>query len=225
MKDPETNKYLHKYIGGSNQKCKICNFSQEDHLDLNIGIDNLQDEEIRLNVGEIKTNRQDIQTEIKKVELDIPQSVLEDFDNPNICRICFNNKLEDNNKIIFNCQHIFCQDCITNYLTSLINDGMVLNIRCLYGGCPRNFTHEEIRKFVSAENWRKYTKFIRSKAAFSSPDYKNCPYPDCEQIVQIDPFEVQIFNECNDNHRFCSKCLELAWHESGRCEKVLPFNY
>lgn len=225
MKDPETKKFLHKFILAENGSCKICNFSNVEHSEYSVGNSDIHEEEIKLNVLENESNRQVIRPEIKKIQIALPQSVLDDFDDPNICRICFVNKLDENNKVSFSCQHVFCQECITNYLTSLIYDGKVLNIRCLYGGCPREFTKEEIKNFVTPEYWRKYRKFWTSKSAILGPDYKNCPHPDCDQVVQIDPMEVQIFNECDDNHKFCSKCLEEGWHQNGRCEKVHLFYY
>ncbi len=219
MKDLETNKYLHKYLENDNKLCKICNTTYIEHHDSGQDAE-LQEEEIRLNIDKQIIEKEPQKT-IKKIQFNISKSILDDFENPNICRICFNKILDSNSKVSFSCTHEFCNDCVKNYLSSLIEEGKVIEIRCLYGGCPRKFTNEEIKKNVAPEIWLKYRKFYYQKLNMKGPEYKNCPYPDCDEIVQVDPLEIQIFNECDLNHRFCSKCMEVGWHSEGRCEKVI----
>ncbi len=220
MKDPESNKYLHIFLQDDKQRCKICSAIFEEHDNYSLSARDNEENEVRLSIGNDSTSRSSAQKELKKVEIEIPKSLLDNFEAPDICRICFDNKIDDSSMYNFYCQHKFCRECVKNYLATAINDGRVINIKCLYGGCPRQFTSDEIKSHVTQDSWKKFRKFLFQKTHLSSPEYKNCPYPDCEEIVQVDPLEVQIFNECDQHHRFCSKCMQVGWHREGRCEKV-----
>jgi hypothetical protein len=236
MKDPETKKYVHKYIESDSKKCQICSGKNEEHLNeliepkihhdefdsLTISEGNKNNRIDSINISHSENHKTISNKKIVKVNIDVPQNVLEDFDDPYICQICFNSKLNIDPKITFTCSHEFCRKCVYNYLSTNIINGNVLQVKCLYGGCPRLFTNEEVRAIVDDELWNKYRKFLLQKLRLNQPDVAlmNCPYPDCEEIVEIDPLERQIFVECDVEHKFCSKCKEIGWHQEGRCEKV-----
>lgn len=62
---------------------------------------------------------------IKNVLIDIPPETLDLFDDPDVCRICFSEKITTNNQAQFACGHKFCRKCVTNYLTNAIMNGKV----------------------------------------------------------------------------------------------------
>ena len=68
-----------------------------------------------LEVGSYKT--------IKKI--DIPQNVIKELENPNLCEICFSSDLTVDTAVKFKCQHIFCLDCVKTYLHKNIENGKV----------------------------------------------------------------------------------------------------
>jgi len=47
--------------------------------------------------------------------INIDKETLDDFEDPNICRICFSEKLEVNNKVELGCGHKFCQKYYKSY--------------------------------------------------------------------------------------------------------------
>lgn len=98
----------------------------------------------------------------------------------------------------------------------------MIKIACLYGGCPRVFTNEEVKLYVNEELWRKYRRFMIQQIKLSAKDttMMNCPYPDCDEITEVDPLGKQIFVECEKKHKFCSKCKQIGWHTDGKCENV-----
>jgi hypothetical protein len=247
MKDPETNKYLHRFLEGDKRRCQICRGKYEEHANENVEPLHANDEEESLTISEgnkpasLETGigkgpsievdpsvKQDLnksvasKRDLNLIKIDLPQEVLDDFEDPNICRICFSSKLNVDPKVTFSCQHEFCKTCVYSYLFTNIVNGNVMNIRCIYGGCPRVFTNEEVKANVDDDLWEKYRKFLVQKLKLNQPNVPmmNCPYPDCDDIVEIDPLERQIFVECDYEHKFCSKCKEVGWHEEGRCEKV-----
>ena len=165
-------------------------------------------------------------TEIKKIpnqieykKIEIPQKTLELFNQPDICHICYSNKINPYNIAQISCGHYFCNSCIQTYLTSKIVNGEVLNIRCLLGGCPKIYSEEEIKVNVDEKTFKKYKKFLNIQIKLNNPDknYVYCPFPDCEELVDADESDDD-FLECNKGHIFCSKCHQLGRHKKGKCK-------
>lgn len=52
----------------------------------------------------------------------------------------------------------------------------------------------------------------------------NCVYPNCDDLVQIDPTYEERFFTCENRHDFCSVCRTLGHHDEKKCKRVL-FNY
>ncbi len=97
-------------------------------------------------------------------------------------------------------------------------NGQVLDIKCLLGGCPKRYNDEEIQANVTEEIFKKYKKFRNIQIKLCNPNkiYINCPFPDCEEIVDCTNPESD-FVECNNHHIFCYKCHKLGKHEKGKC--------
>jgi hypothetical protein len=51
----------------------------------------------------------------------------------------------------------------------------------------------------------------------------NCPFPDCEETVDVDPLGLRIFVECEKNHKSCTKCKSVGWHDQKSCDNVKIF--
>ena len=151
-------------------------------------------------------------------KIEIPKETLLLFESPDVCRICFSNKINPNNKAQISCGHFFCDTCINKYLTNKIINGQVLDIKCLLGGCPKRYTDEEIEENVSEEVFKKYKKFKNIQIKLSNPNkiYLDCPFPDCGEMVDCTNPESD-FVECNNHHIFCYKCHKLGKHEKGKC--------
>jgi hypothetical protein len=100
-----------------------------------------------------------------------------------------------------------------------------LKIKCLYGGCTKIFTNEEIQMMVNPEIWQKYKKFSNQKLRMTGNEMfmMNCPSPNCDEIVEIDPVGKKIFLTCENGHSFCSKCKNVGWHEEENCSQVIKY--
>ncbi len=140
------------------------------------------------------------------------------FENPNICTICYENLINKNN-ISHLCNHFFCDNCIKTYLTNKIISGNILNIKCLLGGCQREYTDNDIKQNVIPNIYKKYKKFKFQKLILSNPEkhFVQCPYPDCPEIVEVKNFEEE-FVQCENKHFFCYKCRSLNYHRKYQCQ-------
>ncbi len=193
------NNNINTLLQSKNQNDKNINVSTSNNL---ISSSSQSERKIKLDFGKIE----------------IPKETLELFESPNICRICFSNKINPQNKAQISCGHFFCDNCIKTYLTNKIINGQVLDIKCLLGGCPKRYTDEEIQANVTDEVYKKYKKFRNIQIKLCNPNkiYINCPFPDCEEIVDCTNTESD-FVECNNHHVFCYKCHKLGRHEKGKC--------
>ena len=88
----------------------------------------------------------------------------------------------------------------------------------------KSFIEDEIKLFVDPELLNKYRKFKfnQLKLNNNNSSYLNCPYPDCEDFIEVsDDLEYEPFIQCEVGHKFCTKCKELGWHQKGNCVNVI----
>jgi hypothetical protein len=187
----------------------------------NIGLNNNNTKNINIYTSNLISSTSSQSERKKRLDfgkIQIPKETLLLFDSPDVCRICFSNKVNPNNIAQISCGHFFCDNCIKTYLTNKIINGQVLDIKCLLGGCPKRYSEEEIKANVEEEVFKKYKKFKNIQIKLSNPNkiYVNCPFPDCEEIVDCTNPESE-FMTCNNNHIFCYKCHKLGKHPKGKC--------
>lgn len=74
---------------------------------------------------EAKNNQE---RKILQVKVEIPQDVIELFEDPEVCRICFSEVINSSNQATFSCGHKFCRTCVINHLNINITNGKVFFI-------------------------------------------------------------------------------------------------
>jgi hypothetical protein len=140
----------------TSNKCKICGGNAADHADYSSELNTRPDFKLNVesdkNIKETTSNNE--HTEISGIvekkmlptehnqkrlfqarEIDIPQETLDLFEDPEVCLICFAEKVSGNNKAQFACGHKFCKACVINHLNTNINNGRVyeyININRYY---------------------------------------------------------------------------------------------
>ena len=226
MKDPETKKYHHKFFENENKENKVNDVSLNHHLNNNsfcaiCGEAPIEHSEYAKD--QEKPNQNLIN--ISKTKFDLNPDIVSQFEDDNLCKICYANKLNPSNpkeKLI--CGHIFCISCIQNHLTTRITNGQVKQIKCLSAGCIKFFTTNEIKTYVDQIIINKYFKFYNNQVVHESNDNKeiiiiNCPHPDCECYHEYNIFSKEINLKCENGHKFCVKCKNEVWHEQN-CNRV-----
>ena len=150
---------------------------------------------------------------IKLEKYGINQDAINQFKEPDICNICFENKINKENIAQKCCLHYFCDQCIEKYLTYKINNGVVLELKCLMAGCPHVYTYEEIKANVKKEIFHKYLRFYNIQIKIKNPDkiYINCPFVDCDELVDVTKVEERNV-KCGVGHEFCKDCLIIGGH-------------
>lgn len=244
-KDIDTGKYLHSYLANENFLCSICNESEKEH--------NIINEDPEMNMIKVSENEElqvlsrrkaqdekektseflrspynnnlKLSTDLAHIKIQLPQNVLEELEDPNLCRICFSTSMNTINSRKFNCGHQVCKACIKQYLTIKIINGKVININCIFGGCAYMLTPKDINEFVDSDVYAKFEKFYINQAKIlSNRNLTPCPFPDCDDLVQIDLNDEDTFYTCNNDHSFCRICKSNVFHKKGKCLSVKSLN-
>ena len=74
------------------------------------------------------------------------------------CKICFETYLKSD-CFIFNCNHMYCRDCIQEYLTSQINDGQTEEFKCPDTNCDVFATDDLVEQVLDIEILQKFNDF------------------------------------------------------------------
>lgn len=214
----QNGKINHNFEASDFDLCFVCQRVEEQHNEF------IQDgnKGIELN----KTNGQS--KESKDIELKIKE--LKDFNkiipdnnknniiapnNNNICQICFDEMSSKTFQL--KCAHLFCKECIMEYLKEEINNSRVAKINCPYPKCKQQFTENNITDLLSKEYVTKYKRFIFREKFKSGPSYVSCPILNCDGYAKSKKSSSkQVRLECNYGHPFCSQCNQ-AWHYEEPC--------
>ena len=175
------------------------------------------------NTDNISNNKENEVFDNSKLEkYGINSEIINQFNNPEICKICCLNSINKENISQKFCLHYFCDECIKNYMTYQINNGIVLEIKCLMAGCPHIYTSEEIKENVSNETYRKYLRFYSIQIKMKNPEktYINCPFIDCDELVDITDIKKENVI-CGMGHVFCNECRKIGGHQrpNSVCDK------
>ncbi len=235
-----TNQTLNKPT--TNDKvCVICNDVREKHHEAAENditrtqvLDATTESKVNLNHGvnlmglNNLTNNNDMQKKFNQRANINPayiKALEKEFEDKDLCIICYANELSDDIKYQLPCGHSFCRPCIDTYLTSLITDSKVENIKCLQAGCKYKIPEVIIKTIVKRETYIKYIKFKKKLMTVENlkRGYIPCIFPDCEEWVSYSPDDDDHEVECDQGHKFCGKCKE-KWHGGKKCKSVSYIN-
>ena len=202
-------------------KNQISKLISESKMELNQDEQNEEDNQINIsnqvnnsndnNSINNKENENFDNTKLEKYGINL--ETINQFNNPEICKICCSNNINKDNIAQKCCLHYFCDECIKNYITYQINNGIVLEIKCLMAGCPHIYTSEEIKENVTNQTFRKYLRFYSNQIKMKNPEkiYINCPFIDCDELVDVTDIQKSSVI-CGMGHVFCSECRKIGGH-------------
>lgn len=91
------------------------------------------------------------------------------------------------------------------------------------GGCPIPIDETIIIFIVDEKNKKKYKKFSKQQKIKRGRNIMNCPFPDCDELIEIDPKFKKRFYRCENHHNVCSVCKSNKIHNEFECKKVKYF--
>lgn len=169
---------------------------------------------------------EDVDENRKKCGLDLNKKAVTELtrkaikSNNKECYICytpFDNKFSL--PFSLNCNHLFCRDCWTEYLTSNLEDILTcISTTCPQAGCNLIVPEDVFRKLIPKEKLKEFEKSIFKNFTDNNVDMKWCPTPDCGICIRsISHFGKEITCECKNV--FCFKCGKEG-HRPVQCELV-----
>jgi len=178
--------------------------------------------EVNLNLEEesaLKDNKKNLVLDkLEKDSKNKKEKVLE-------CEICMG---EIKNKCKLDCKHIFCKECIEEYINKKINTPEINSIRCHHGKdkCAYVFSELKIKEIVKSNNMERYLKFLKRNKLYLIKGIILCPIPDCQSFSISDKNKVSLsFLEEMKKEYFLDE-LKIKIHENNYEKKIsnLEFN-
>jgi hypothetical protein len=108
------------------------------------------------------------------VEYEAEALKIDSFD----CGICFE-KFKSINAISFGCEHQFCGECIADFLSTQISEGIIENFNCPYPKCEAMASETIIEQFVPPPIYERYQKLQIQKGVSAMDDvvsFENIKY-------------------------------------------------
>eukprot|EP01111_Echinosteliopsis_oligospora_P013764 TRINITY_DN5019_c0_g1_i1.p1 TRINITY_DN5019_c0_g1~~TRINITY_DN5019_c0_g1_i1.p1 ORF type:complete len:436 (-),score=103.57 TRINITY_DN5019_c0_g1_i1:177-1484(-) len=133
------------------------------------------------------------------------------------CCIC-SDDLDDGNACILDCNHTFCDGCLTQYLTIHINEGKSLDITCMAHKCKGRIPDKLIKRLVDDKVYTKYMAFVSKSFVEDNPNIQWCPRPKCGNAVKSDSKNISEAM-CSCGYKFCFKCNKEA-HAPATCSMM-----
>ncbi|KAK9948169.1 hypothetical protein M0R45_003756 [Rubus argutus] len=141
---------------------------------------------------------------------------------PFVCEICADDKHGYQSFPIENCSHVFCNDCVVNYIDSKLQEN-VASIRCPVPDCKGLLEPEYCRPVLPKQVFDRWGKAMCDAVILGSQKFY-CPYKDCSALLIDDGEEVVRESQCPHCSRmFCAQC-KVAWHVGIDCAGFQKLN-
>lgn len=105
-----------------------------------------------------------------------------------VCPICYDDS-PDLIPLSLDCDHLFCSNCWSAYLSSKINDEAEHCIRCMAEACSLVAPDHFVQSILTSETnpdlntWARFRELTIRHFVASSPGLKYCPHPGCTNTV------------------------------------------
>ncbi|XP_058484006.1 E3 ubiquitin-protein ligase RNF14 [Solea solea] len=132
------------------------------------------------------------------------------------CGICFAEKMGANCLCFKECQHVYCQACMTEYFQIQIRDGNVQCLNCPEPKCTSVATPLQVKQLVDDELFARYDRLLLQSTLDLMADVVYCPRTSCGTAVMVEPDTTMgICTACQ--YAFCTLC-KLGYHGLSHCK-------
>eukprot|EP01129_Flabellula_baltica_P013251 TRINITY_DN611_c0_g1_i1.p1 TRINITY_DN611_c0_g1~~TRINITY_DN611_c0_g1_i1.p1 ORF type:complete len:262 (-),score=27.20 TRINITY_DN611_c0_g1_i1:43-828(-) len=143
------------------------------------------------------------------------------------CPICTDIFRNEDDLLQFHCGHIYCRQCIVDYITYRINANEVIDIPCPDPSCGYLFDYSFIKEIITPDLFERYESFTLLESLKNDSNIRWCPNPmSCGNAMIVESgFDLKKIKCRVCEYSFCGLCSEEA-HE-GSCEenkKSLEYN-
>ncbi|KAI1002361.1 E3 ubiquitin-protein ligase [Podosphaera aphanis] len=140
-----------------------------------------------------------------------------------MCDICCEDGA-DLKTFAMKCDHRYCVDCYSHYLSQKIKEGEAARIQCPQDGCRQIIDTKSLGILLNTELQARYNELLNRSYVEDKEKLKWCPAPDCVNAIEcgvkkkdLDKVVPTVICECT--YRFCFGC-GYADHQPAPCGLV-----
>jgi len=124
-----------------------------------------------------------------------------------MCGICFED-FERSELFSTGCEHAFCADCWSGYVSSKLGDGNpVVNTTCPMTKCSVKVQESTLRRFLSDEDRQKFNNLLWRSFVELNERIQPCPGVDCERSIAFENLPRHpVCVQCTCGTAFCFSC-------------------
>lgn len=145
------------------------------------------------------------------------------------CKLCLSEYLLQDMYELKDCQCVYCELCVRQYLSVMITEGNVLSITCPDALCKKQGKMEaaEIKQLTDPAVFRRYRKIKALKEVDLDPNRTFCPEAGCETVCHVCSTSTEEYHtkptavDCPTcGLKFCSVC-KSKWHGKKTCDDAI----
>ena len=147
-------------------------------------------------------------------------------DQPFVCPICFDDTQTETMSLV--CNHKFCADCWSTYVTSKIRTEAEHWITCMAEGCKMVAPDEFVKKALKDDksSFARFQELVVRHFVSCNNNLKYCPYPSCTHTVSCPSGASKsalativpiVACGADASHKFCFGCNIDADHRPVVC--------
>ena len=108
---------------------------------------------------------------------------------------------------MLSCGHTFCNECFTDYFTSMINDQNKHDqLKCPEYECQTKPTEEEVKSIINDNCFLKYKKFQLNQKVMMDKNLMFCTTADCEEVLAVQNAVKSKLTCAKCKKETCAKC-------------------
>ncbi|XP_052279931.1 E3 ubiquitin-protein ligase RNF14-like [Dreissena polymorpha] len=131
------------------------------------------------------------------------------------CNVCFCEKSGAHCLMFYDCDHVYCNDCMRNYFSIQIKDGNVKGLECPHDDCESQAHPAQVKKLVPPELFTKYDQLLLQTSLDMMSDITFCPRPTCQCPVLMER-DTPLASCPACQFVFCTLC-RLVYHGLSPC--------
>ncbi|QKF94728.1 E3 ubiquitin ligase RBr family protein [Fadolivirus algeromassiliense] len=157
--------------------------------------------------------------ELEKQHQETKKAIIDKITKPKIqktveCLICLEKVKKSSIISINDCNHGYCNDCISMYIETAVNSKNT-EIKCPDPTCKIMISHEFLQKHLSAEMFEKHESNQMDILVAKSNDMTYCPKNNCSKVCLKDSRSTKT-NCVACGLQFCFVC-KLDYNDTHRC--------
>ena len=139
-----------------------------------------------------------------------------DIGDNRFCRIC---RDECDSQTLYGlaCNHKFCKDCYSGYITSSVNDGPIcVTLTCPEHQCSQKVMCGTVESLCSEDVFEKFMMYMARNYIETSSTMRWCPSPGCDHVVIGSGITAV---RCSCGTSFCFRCGRET-HDPATCHQM-----